>query len=513
MARAAVLPPSRLSPTLPLLPLLLLLLQETGAQDVRVRVLPEVRGRLGGTVELPCHLLPPTTERVSQVTWQRLDAAVVAAFHPSFGVDFPNPQFNKERLSFVRADEDTNADLRDATLAFRGLRVEDEGNYTCEFATFPNGTRRGVTWLRVIAQPENHAEAQEVTIGSESLPVARCISTGGRPPARITWISSLGGEARDIQEPGPLTGTITVTSRYSLVPVGQADGVKVTCRIEHESFEEPIQLPVTLSVRYPPEVSISGYDDNWYLGRSEAILTCDVRSNPEPTGYDWSTASGVFPASAVVQGSQLLVHSVDRMVNTTFICTATNAVGIGRAEQVILRCGSAGVGGRGGNIAGATSGWGVPGLHPAEGEEEAEELEGPPSYKPPTPKAKLEEPEMPSQLFTLGASEHSSVKTPYFDAGVTCADQDTPRYHELPTLEERSGPLLLGATGLGPSLLVPPGPSVVEGVSLSLEDEEEDEEEEDFLDKINPIYDALSYPSPSDSYQGKDFFVSRAMYV
>lgn len=46
--------------------------------------------------------------------------------------------------------------------------------------------------------------------------------------------------------------------------------------------------------------------------------------------------SGVFPASAVVQGSQLLVHSVDRMVNTTFICTATNAVGTGRAEQVIL---------------------------------------------------------------------------------------------------------------------------------------------------------------------------------
>ncbi|OBS69722.1 hypothetical protein A6R68_01737 [Neotoma lepida] len=318
-----------------------------GAQDVRVRVLPEVRGHLGGTVELPCHLLPPTSERVSQVTWQRLDAAVVAAFHPSFGVDFPNPQFTKDRLSFVSAKGDTNADLRDATLAFRGLRVEDEGNYTCEFATFPNGTRRGVTWLRVIAQPENHAEAQEVTFGPESVPVARCVSTGGRPPARITWISSLGGEARDTQEPGPQTGTVTVISRYSLVPVGQANGIKVTCRVEHESFEEPHLLPVTLSVRYPPEVSISGYDDNWYLGRSEAMLNCDVRSNPEPTGYDWTTTSGVFPASAVVQGSQLLVHSVDRMVNTTFICTATNAVGTGRAEQVILVRGGGNDGDRG----------------------------------------------------------------------------------------------------------------------------------------------------------------------
>lgn len=86
-----------------------------------------------------------------------------------------------------------------------------------------------------------------------------------------------------------------------------------------------------------------------------------------------------------------------------------------------------------------------------------------------------------------------------------------PRYHELPTLEERSGPLLLGATGLGPPILVSPGPPAMEGVSLDLEDEEE--EEEDYIDKISPIYDALSYSSPSDSYQSKGFVMSRAMYV
>uniref|UniRef100_A0A452VFD7 Nectin cell adhesion molecule 2 n=1 Tax=Ursus maritimus TaxID=29073 RepID=A0A452VFD7_URSMA len=65
-----------------------------------------------------------------------------------------------------------------------------------------------------------------------------------------------------------------------------------------------------------------------------------------------------------------------------------------------------------------------------------------------------------------------------------------PRYHALPTLEGRSGPLLLGATGLGPPILVPPGPPAVEGVALDLEDDEE--EEEDYLDNINPIYDRFS---------------------
>ncbi|KAK2088650.1 Nectin-2 [Saguinus oedipus] len=146
------------------------------------------------------------------------------------------------------------------------------------------------------------------------------------------------------------------------------------------------------------------------------------------------------------------------------------------------------------------------------GAEEDEDLEGPPSYKPPTPKAKLEEQEMPSQLFTLGASEHSPLKTPYFDAGVSCTEQEMPRYHELPTLEERPGPLHPGATSLGSPILVPPGPPAVEAISLDLENEE-GEEEEDYLDKINPIYDALSYDSPSDSYQDKGFVMSRAMYV
>lgn len=89
--------------------------------------------------------------------------------------------------------------------------------------------------------------------------------------------------------------------------------------------------------------------------------------------------------------------------------------------------------------------------------------------------------------------------------------QEMPRYHELPTLEERSGPLLLGVSSLGSPILTPPGLPTVERVSLDLEEEEE-EEKESYLDKINPIYDALSYSSP-DSYQGKGFVMSRAMYV
>ncbi|XP_053524650.1 nectin-2 isoform X2 [Artibeus jamaicensis] len=346
MARAAALPPSRSSPTLRLLPLLLpLLLGKAGAQDGQVQMPPEVRGLLGDTVKLPCHLLSQGPRvNVSQVTWQRLDPAgktqSVAAFHPSHGLSFPSPQFSRERLSFLAMGSGPAAqpgsEMQDATLVLQGLRVEDEGNYSCEFATFPQGTSRGVTWLRAIAKPQNQVDAQEVTVGSQPVPVARCVSSGGRPPARISWFSPLNGEARETEVAGPVFGTVTVTSRYTLVPSSQADGVKVTCKVEHETFKEPDLLPVTLSVRYPPEVTISGYDDNWYLGRSDVTLNCDAHSNPEPTDYVWSTTSGDLPASAKGQGSQLIVYSVDRLVNTTFICTVSNALGTGRAEQVVL---------------------------------------------------------------------------------------------------------------------------------------------------------------------------------
>lgn len=128
---------------------------------MRVQVLPEVRGQLGGTVELPCHLLPPVPGLyISLVTWQRPDAPVnhqnVAAFHPKMGPSFPSPKPGSERLSFVSAKQstgqDTEAELQDATLALHRLTVEDEGNYTCEFATFPKGSVRGMTWLRVIGE-------------------------------------------------------------------------------------------------------------------------------------------------------------------------------------------------------------------------------------------------------------------------------------------------------------------------------------------------------------------------
>ncbi|XP_020859271.1 nectin-2 isoform X3 [Phascolarctos cinereus] len=450
--------------------------------------------------------------------WDRYGGSQsVAVFHPTHGASFPNSGPYDQRMSFIIGNSGkTEAELRDATLLLKGLRAEDEANYTCEFATFPWGSSKGATWLRVLAEPKNHAESQEVTLGPDPTPMARCVSTGGRPPARISWFSPLLGEGTESRTAGPVTGTSTVTSRFTLVPTPQADGAKVTCKVEHETLSEPVLIPLTLSVKYPPEVSISGYDDNWFVGRVEATLSCDAQSNPEPTAYEWSTTMGFLPPTAVAQGPRLIIHSVDESANTTFICSVANAVGTGRAEQTIRvrespdTAGAGATGGIIGGIIAAIIALAVAAtailicrqqqkeeeLH-RRPEEEEDELEGPPAYKPPPPKMKLEEPEMPSQLFTLGSSEHIPLKTPYFEPSISAPEQDMPRYHELPPLEERAAAL--------PLHLEEPGDAAGEE-RLPLEDNG------DYLDKINPIYDALAYTT-NEAYQGKGFVMSRAMYV
>ncbi|XP_068945105.1 nectin-2-like isoform X1 [Petaurus breviceps papuanus] len=330
-------------PTL-LLHLLLLLLRPpplgAAPQAVQVFVSSVVSGLLGAEVQLQCLLVPEEVNvQVSQVTWLRQDrtrgSVSIAVFHPTHGAGFPSTGPGEERLAFVSQSQSPGSDFRDATLLLRNMRAEDEANYTCEFATFPGGNSKGTTWLRVLAEPKNHIEAHEVTLGPTPMTVATCVSSGGRPAARVYWPSFPADQSNETKTAGPASDTFTVTSHLTLIPTAQMDGMEVTCKVEHETLKKPALLPITLVVRYSPEVSISSYDEHWYVGQEEASLNCDAQSNPKPTAYNWTTASGPLPSTAVSTGSKLTIHSVDWSVNTTFICQVTNAVGTGWAHRSI----------------------------------------------------------------------------------------------------------------------------------------------------------------------------------
>lgn len=310
-------------------------LQKAGG-EIAVQVLSNSTGFLGGSTVLHCSLASKDNVTITQLTWMKRDPdgshPSVAVFHPKKGPSISDP----ERVKFLVAK--VYEDLRNASLAISNLRVEDEGIYECQIATFPTGSKSANVWLKVFARPKNTAEALEPSPTLMPQDVAKCISADGHPPGRITWSSNVNGSYREMKETGSQPGTTTVISYLSMVPSSQADGTNITCTVEHESFQEPDQQPLILSLPYPPEVSISGYEGNWYIGLTNVNLTCEARSKPPPTNYSWSTATGPLPNSTHFQenGSHLLISTVDDLNNTIFVCKAINALGSGQGQVTIL---------------------------------------------------------------------------------------------------------------------------------------------------------------------------------
>ncbi|XP_018082264.1 nectin-2beta isoform X1 [Xenopus laevis] len=301
--------------------LLVLLFSVLQAQQITVN--EKVTGTLGQQVTLPCTFTSNGVDmQVTQIMWIK-DSINIATYSPQFGIHIQNTN-----------DFNLTANPSSATLLIKSLRASDEGNYICEVTTFPGGNRRDTTYLSVKADPKNSAEAIPVVAGDIEVPVAKCASVNGRPPSQITWRSTLPGNfATTINN--NTDGTYTVVSIYKLVPTWTADKQEVTCVISYDSKESPI--PVTLSVQYSPIVAIEGYDNNWYLKRTGASLTCSAHGNPQPTSYTWKTADGSpLPNSVKARDNVLYVEEVDERVNTTIVCEVTNALGSRASQQEVL---------------------------------------------------------------------------------------------------------------------------------------------------------------------------------
>nr|XP_033818771.1 poliovirus receptor-like isoform X2 [Geotrypetes seraphini] len=299
----------------------------------RVKVRDEATGYIGQEVVLQCIFNPGTNSsiNISQVTWVKSVTGKkisIAVFHPVYGESYPW-EGKKGRFSFQAPS------LKDASLVIRPLKMGDEGTYICEFATYPNGNEEAETKLVLLAEPRNSAQAILVTANDTETTVATCISADGRPPPQITWQSNLSGNFSTSQI-NNTDGTVTVTSQYNIVPSSQANGQSVICVITHKTSKEPYRIPITLSIQYPPEVTIEGYDDNWYISRTQADLKCIAKGNPPPTNFHWSSTNGPLPRTVEVINNLLVVKIVDNLVNTTFICQVTNAVGTSSSQLNIL---------------------------------------------------------------------------------------------------------------------------------------------------------------------------------
>ncbi|XP_038158785.1 PVR cell adhesion molecule related 2 like isoform X3 [Cyprinodon tularosa] len=304
-----------------------IILAAQGVVAQKVRVEQELEAYPTESVDLRCEFIEGgSVTKLTQVSWiwEPVDGQRdnIAVFHPIYGRSFPNNAF-KDRVVFLHND------LKIPSIRINNLRMSDAGRYTCEYATYPSGNEQGTTTLIMLAKPKNSARAVTVRAGSKSVVVAECVAAEGKPAASIKWLASVGGNHSTTTTNGP-DGTVTIRSEYRLVPTAADNGREVTCLVDQRTQDRPWAEMLKLSVEYPPTVTIEGYDNNWYVGRSDAVLFCQAKANPEPTTITWTTASGSLPETVVVEDNKLMVRKVDDAVNTTFTCEVKNKHGASR---------------------------------------------------------------------------------------------------------------------------------------------------------------------------------------
>nr|XP_020454323.1 nectin-1-like isoform X2 [Monopterus albus] len=289
-------------------------------------------GYVGSKVDLRCRFInssPPV--KVSQVTWQKLVNGTkqnVAIANPSLGVSVA-PSY-RDRVTFKNAAvKRRTPTLEDTTITFSSLRLSDDATYICEYATFPAGNRENTVNLTVYVRPTTQMSLSTPTLvaGSSSLktPVATCISANGKPPGTIRWETRVPGEVSTQEYRNP-DGTFTVQSDYILTPSKETHKETLACVSTYN--EEVFTDSVTLDIQYEPDVSVDGFDGNWYLNREDVQLSCQADANPAVSLYQWRLINGSMPSNVEVRDSILTFKGpVTYDLQGIYVCDATNSIG------------------------------------------------------------------------------------------------------------------------------------------------------------------------------------------
>ncbi|XP_063733532.1 OX-2 membrane glycoprotein-like [Eleginops maclovinus] len=192
----------------------------------------------GKTVTLSCEYSLP--EKVQQVLWRKTaeqgDTSTVASYNKRGNHNIEERYSRRFRLSRT---------LADTKLTIQDVRMVDEACYSCEFHTFPDGTKSGSACLSVYVLP--NPEVSHVT-SSSGVTEANCTARA-RPVAELTW--DIPGENRTLGPPVSFVyeqgdGTTVVTS--TLLIQSAIKDLSVTCVVHHPGLVKPLTVPLQTDV-------------------------------------------------------------------------------------------------------------------------------------------------------------------------------------------------------------------------------------------------------------------------
>nr|XP_009673362.1 PREDICTED: nectin-3 isoform X3 [Struthio camelus australis] len=275
----------------------------------------------GKKVALKCII--DVNETITQVSWEKThgkSSQTIAVHHPEYGISIQGEY--QGRVSFK------NYSLTDATIILRNVSFSDAGEYICKAVTFPLGNAQSSTTVTVLVEPvvSLMKGPHPLIDGANQTIAAICTAATGKPAAEIDWEGGL-GEMQSSSTSFP-NETVTVVSQYAIVPTRFARGRLITCIVRHPALEKEIRYSQVLDIQYAPEVSVTGYDGNWFIGRENVQLRCNADANPLPMEFMWTRLDGQWPEGLLSVNNTLQFSSpLTYNYTGTYICRVTNSLG------------------------------------------------------------------------------------------------------------------------------------------------------------------------------------------
>ncbi|XP_030009133.1 nectin-3-like protein isoform X2 [Sphaeramia orbicularis] len=310
-----------------------LLCSITGVWSSQVVVPQRVSAVLGKNVTLECKVEVGTNLTLTQSSWERRlpsGSVTVAVYNPRFGISIP-PEFG-HRLYF------RSPSSHDATIILENVGFADVGVYTCKVATFPLGNTQASTTVSVLVEPKIYVSAGSTPLidGGNETVVATCIAERARPPAEVSWESNLFGQS-EVQLFDEANGTTSTQVRYLWQPTRHVQGHTLTCVVRHPALQNDFRIPYQLNVQFAPDISVVGYDGDWYIGRENVQMTCKANANPPAHHFRWIRLDSEMPEGVEIMNSTLLfLRPLQRNDSGVYRCEVANDINLRSRDVRIL---------------------------------------------------------------------------------------------------------------------------------------------------------------------------------
>ncbi|KAM5208356.1 kin of IRRE-like protein 2 isoform 2-T2 [Hipposideros larvatus] len=211
-------------------------------------------------------------------------------------------------------------------LHIRPVELQDQASYECQATQA--GLRSRPARLHVLVPPE----APQVLGGPSVSLVAgvpanlTCRSHGNaHPTPELLWFrNGVRLDGATFHQTLLKDGTTgSVESILSLTPSRHDDGATLVCRARSQALPSGKDTAITLSLQYPPVVTLSAEPQTMQEGEKVTFL-CQATAQPPVTGYRW--AKGGSPVLGA-RGPMLEVVADASFLTSPVSCEVSNAVG------------------------------------------------------------------------------------------------------------------------------------------------------------------------------------------